>query len=100
MIPIQHGLLLSMLLFFSGLFLILTRRNFLFILIGLEIMNNACSLILVFASNYVHQLDGQILYLLTITLSAVESGIGLALLIKMHRYYKTLNIDVLSEICE
>ncbi|CAL4042359.1 NADH-quinone oxidoreductase subunit K [Buchnera aphidicola (Tetraneura ulmi)] len=100
MIPIQHGLLLSTLLYFLGLFLVLTRRNFLFILIGLEIINNACSLILVITGNYVHQLDGQILYLLTITLSAIEAGIGLALLIQMHRCYKTLNIDVLSETCE
>jgi NADH-quinone oxidoreductase subunit K len=66
-------------------------------LISLEIMMNAAGLALIVVSSYWQQPDGQIMYILAITLAASEASIALSLLLQLYRYKKTLNIDVLSE---
>ena len=96
MIPLFHGLLLSSILFILGIFTIVIRRNLLFILIGLEVMMNAMALAFVVIGSYWNQADGQIMYILIITLAASEAGIGLALLLQFYRRYYTLDIDTLS----
>lgn len=97
MIILQHGLIISTILFFIGLMSLCLRRNLLFILIGLEIMSNAAAMALVFCGSYWHQADGQIMYIIAITITSVEVSIGLALLIQLYRRYHTLNIDIISE---
>ena len=97
MIPLQHGLILAAILFVLGLTGLLIRRNLLFMLISLEIMINAAALALVVAGSYWQQPDGQVMYILAITLAAAEASIGLALLLQMYRRRQTLNIDTVSE---
>ncbi|MBK4764895.1 MAG: NADH-quinone oxidoreductase subunit NuoK [Pantoea sp. Brub] len=96
MIHLQYGLILSAILFIIGLTSLLVRRNLMFILIGIEIMLNASALALVFAGNYWKQIEGQIMYIMAISLAAAETSIGLALLIQLHRYH-SLNIDSMRE---
>ena len=43
------------------------------------------------------QADGQIMYILVISLAAAEASIGLALLLLLYRRYHTLNVDTVSE---
>lgn len=97
MIPLQHGLILAAILFVLGLTSLVLRRNLLFMLIGLEIMINAAALAFVVAGSYWEQADGQIMYILAITLAAAEASIGLALLLQLHRRRQSLNIDTVSE---
>ncbi|AIN47291.1 NADH-quinone oxidoreductase subunit NuoK [Candidatus Palibaumannia cicadellinicola] len=98
MISLSYGLSIAAILFVLGLAGIIIRRNFFFILLGLEIMINAAALALVIAGSYWGQVDGQVMYILAITLAAGEASIGLALLLQLHRNRNTLNIDILSEI--
>ncbi|UDG79168.1 NADH-quinone oxidoreductase subunit K [Candidatus Ecksteinia adelgidicola] len=97
MISLQYGLILSALLFILGFTGLLVRRNFLFMLVSLEIMINSAILSFVIAGSYWEQVDGQIMYVLVISVAAAEAAIGLALLLQLYRYYHTLNVDVLSE---
>ncbi|QCI24817.1 NADH-quinone oxidoreductase subunit NuoK [Buchnera aphidicola (Rhopalosiphum padi)] len=97
MISLFHGLFLSLILFTLGLTSLIVRRNVLFMLISLEIMMNAAALALVVVGSYWKQSDGQIMYILAITLAASEASVGLALLLQLYRRQKTLNINVLSE---
>ena len=97
MIPLQHGLILAAVLFVFGLTSVVLRRNILFMLIGLEIMINAAALALVVAGSYWGQADGQVMYILAISLAAAEASIGLALLLQLYRRRQTLNIDTVSE---
>lgn len=97
MIPLQHGLSLAAVLFVLGLTSLVLRRNLLFMLIGLEIMTNAAALVLVVAGSYWGQADGQIMYILAISLAASEASICLALLIQLYRRCQTLNVDTMSE---
>lgn len=95
--PLQHGLILAAILFVLGLTGLVIRRNLLFMLIGLEIMINASALAFVVAGSYWGQTDGQVMYILAISLAAAEASIGLALLLQLHRRRQNLNIDSVSE---
>ncbi|AHG60208.1 NADH-quinone oxidoreductase subunit NuoK [Buchnera aphidicola] len=97
MLSLFHGLFLSLILFVLGLTSLVIRRNILFILISLEIMMNAVGLALVVVGSYWQQVDGQIMYIFAITLAASEASIALALVLQLYRRWKTLNIDILSE---
>lgn len=97
MIPLTHGLILAAILFVLGLTGLVIRRNLLFMLIGLEIMINASALAFVVAGSYWGQTDGQVMYILAISLAAAEASIGLALLLQLHRRRQNLNIDSVSE---
>ncbi|CBJ82039.1 MULTISPECIES: NADH-quinone oxidoreductase subunit NuoK [Xenorhabdus] len=97
MIPLEHGLILAAILFVLGFVCLIVRRNLLFMLIGLEIMINASALAFVVAGSYWLQPDGQVMYILAITLAAAEASIGLALLLQLYRRRQSLNIDIVSE---
>ncbi|AWH89812.1 MULTISPECIES: NADH-quinone oxidoreductase subunit NuoK [Limnobaculum] len=97
MIPLEHGLILAAILFALGLAGLLIRRNLLFMLISLEIMINAVALAFVVAGSFWQQPDGQVMYILVISLAAAEASIGLALLLQLHRRRQTLNVDSVSE---
>lgn len=97
MIPLQHGLILAAILFVLGFAGLIIRRNLLFMLISLEIMINAAALAFVIAGSCWGQADGQIMYILAISLAAAEAAIGLALLLQLHRRRNNLDIDTVSE---
>lgn len=97
MIPLHHGLILAAVLFILGFTCLVIRRNLLFMLIGLEVMINAAALAFVVGSSYWNQPDGQVMYILAISLAAAEASIGLALLLQLHRQRQDLDIDKVSE---
>ncbi|ACO79025.1 NADH dehydrogenase subunit K [Azotobacter vinelandii CA] len=96
-IPMEHGLALSGVLFSLGLIGLMVRRNILFVLMSLEVMMNAAALAFVVAGSRWAQADGQIMFILVITLAAAEASIGLAILLQLHRRFHTLDIDAASE---
>ncbi len=96
-IPIEHGLILASILFGLGVIGVLVRRNVIFILMSLEIMLNASALAFVVAGARWGQADGQLIYLLILTLAAAEVGVGLGLVLQLYRRYHTLDADQLSK---
>jgi len=96
MISEEYLLFFSIALFCIGVFGVLVRRNLLFMLISIEIMLNAVAVLFVAASNYHNNSDGQIMYLLVLTLAASEVAVGLGLVIQMFRRLHTLDVDQLS----
>ncbi|MDD9896453.1 MAG: NADH-quinone oxidoreductase subunit NuoK [Gammaproteobacteria bacterium] len=96
-IPVEHGLILAAILFSIGLIGVLTRRNIVFVLMSLEIMLNAGGLAFIVGAARWGHAEGQIMFLMIITLAAAEVAVGLGLIIQMFRRYKTVDINVLSE---
>ncbi len=96
-IPMEHGLALASVLFMLGLAGVLVRRNILFVLMSLEIMMNAAALAFVVAGARWGQPDGQIMFILIISLAAAEASVGLAILLQLYRRFGTLDIDAASE---
>lgn len=83
-------------LFALGWLCVLLRRGLLFVLIGLEIMLGSAGLAFVVAGARWQQADGQILYLLVLTLAAAEVAVGLALALQVARRFRTLDLDRLA----
>lgn len=96
-IPMEHGLALAGTLFSIGLIGLMVRRNILFILMSLEVMMNATALAFVVAGARWGQADGQVMFILVISLAAAEAAIGLAILLQLYRRFNTLDIDAASE---
>jgi len=80
-IPMEHGLLLAAILFVMGMVGVLTRRNLVFILMSLEIMLNATGLAFIVASSRWGQVDGQIMFLMILSLAAAEVAVALGLVL-------------------
>lgn len=96
-IPMEHGLALAGVLFSLGLLGLLVRRNILFMLMSLEVMLNSAALAFVVAGSRWQQPDGQIMFMLIITLAACEACVGLALLLQLYRRFNSLDVDTASE---
>src|ERR1700712_424400 len=96
-IPLEHGLVAAGALFVVGLAGVLIRRNLLFVLMSIEIMMNATAMAFVIAGSRWVQPDGQIMFILILTLAASEAAIGLAIVIQLYRRYQSLDVDAASE---
>jgi NADH-quinone oxidoreductase subunit K len=94
--PLGQGLLLAAALFALGLVGVLVRRNLLFILMSLEIMLNAAGLAFVVAGARWGEADGQVMFILILTLAAAEVAVGLALVLRIHRWRQSVDADAVS----
>jgi NADH-quinone oxidoreductase subunit K len=92
-IPMEHGLLLAAVLFSIGLLGVMVRRNIIFILMSLEIMLNACAMVFIIAGAHWGQADGQIMFMLILSVAAAEVAVGLGLLLQVFRRFDSLDID-------
>lgn len=95
-VPLDHVLLLAAALFALGLAGVLVRRNLIFMLMAIEVMLNAAGLAFIGAGAIWGEADGQIMFILVITLAAAEVSVGLALILQIHRRLPTLDADAAS----
>ncbi|GAA2291479.1 NADH-quinone oxidoreductase subunit NuoK [Streptomyces kunmingensis] len=93
---------LSALLFCTGLYGVLARRNAILVLMSVELMLNAVNLNLVAFDVWLRDAlhSGQALTLFTIAIAAAEIGIGLAIVLAVHRNRGTADIDKLRDSAE
>ena len=99
MFPTEHILFLSALLFSTGLMVVITKRNAIMILLGIELMLNASNLNLV-GFNALHPgfFDGQFFALFVIIVAVCEAAVGLAIILRVYQYYQTSVPDEVSEL--
>jgi NADH-quinone oxidoreductase subunit K len=93
---LQHYLIVSALLFSVGLGGVLTRRNAILVLIGVELMLNAANLNFIAFWRYgpnPELLTGVIFVIFSIGIAAAEAAVGLALIIAVYRHYRTIRLD-------
>ena len=97
-VGLTHYLVVSALLFCLGLYAMLTRRNAVAILMGIELMLNAANINLVAFNKFVAPaaLSGQVFALVVITLAACEAGVGLALVMAAYRNLETIHVDEIN----
>ena len=93
MIGATHYLALSLILFGLGLIGIMVRRNFITVLMSVELLFNAVNLNLIAFSFQLGDLAGQILAIFVITVAAAEAAIGLGLIIALVRLKDTVALD-------
>jgi NADH-quinone oxidoreductase subunit K len=93
-LSLQHFLVLAAILFCLGLFCVLTRRNAIGILMGIELVLNSANLNYVaFARYNGGAYDGQIFAIFVIMLAAAEAAIGLAIVLGIYQGFETIEVD-------
>jgi NADH-quinone oxidoreductase subunit K len=93
-LTVQHFVVLSLLLFALGLFCVVTRRNALGILMGIELILNSANVNYVAFARYAQAgYDGQIFAVFVIMLAAAEAAIGLAIVLGIYRSFETIDVD-------
>ena len=99
---LANYLIVSGLLFSTGLAGVLLRRNILIIFMGLELMLNAANLSLVAFSRFNLGRDGlpgyeaQVLVFFIITVAAAEVAVGLAIIVALYRLRQTTHVEDLN----
>ena len=94
MIPLNAYLLVSAILFSLGVVSILTRRNAVAVLMGVELMLNAANLNFVaFARFSATPINGQMFAIFSIVMAAAEVAVALALVLNIYRHIGTIDVD-------
>ena len=92
-IPLEYYLTLTAVIFLIGTIGVLTRRNAIVIFMCVELMLNSVNLTLVAFSQYLGNIEGQILVLLVMTVAAAEAAVGLAIVLALFRNKQTVYVD-------
>lgn len=98
MIELTHLQVLSAGLFCIGLYGVLSRRNAVLILLGIELMLNAVNVNLIGFAAFMdpeHAL-GQIIAIFVITVAAAEVGLAMAIILRLYRTRSSVNVDELN----
>jgi NADH-quinone oxidoreductase subunit K len=93
MIPTNHYLILSLILFSIGVIGVLTRRNVIIILMSIELILNAVNINLVAFARHTGNIDGQVFAIFIITAAAAEAAVGLGIIIAFFRNRDTVLAD-------
>ena len=97
-IPIVHFLIVSALLFAIGVAVVITKRNAVVVLIGIELILNAANLNLVAFSQNDGAIQGQMFVLFIIVVAAAEAAVALAIIVNVYNHYKTINLDQIDQL--
>lgn len=87
-------LIVSVLMFLLGLFAVITRKNAVSILMGIELILNAAALNFVSFSKFTTaNLEGHIAALFVIIIAAAEAAVALAIFLNLYRIKATTSVD-------
>jgi len=94
-IGLPHFLVVGACLFSLGIVTVVTRRNAVGILMGVELILNAANVNFVAFNHYVDafRLTGQVFAIFVIVLAAAEAAVGLAIVIAVFRHRETVNLQ-------
>ena len=96
MIPTSHILTFSLALFIIGMLGVLTRRNAIIVLMGIELMLNSANVNFIAFSRQLGDLAGQVFSVFTIVVAAGEVAVGLAIIIALFRNKDSINVDEIN----
>ena len=94
-VPLQHVLAVGLALFALGLFTVVTRRNAIGILMGIELVLNSANINYVAFARYAGNTayDGQVFAIFVIMLAAAEAAIGLAIVLGIYQSFETIDVE-------
>jgi NADH-quinone oxidoreductase subunit K len=96
---LTHFLLVSGILFSLGVFAILTRRNAIMVLMGIELVLNSANInFLAFSRFTTGTLDGHIFAIFVIILAAAEAAIALAIILNIYQNFNSVNVDEINQL--
>jgi NADH:ubiquinone oxidoreductase subunit K len=87
--PMMSLPVLAIVLFAIGLMVVIVKKNTIMMLIGLELMLNSANLNLIAFSSYRAHTDGQLFIVFILIVAVCEAAVGLAIALRVYRYYHT-----------
>jgi NADH-quinone oxidoreductase subunit K len=89
-----YSFYLSAVLFCTGIFIALTRRNAVVALMGVELMLAAANLnFIAFNQVYPEKLDGQLFALIVMVIAAAEAAVALAIILNLYQKRGNVNLE-------
>jgi len=96
-ITLTHFLLISAVLFSFGIYAVLSRRNAIMVLMGIELILNSANInFLAFSRFGGMNIEGQMAAIFVIILAAAEAAIALAIVLNIYKRFNTVNVDEIS----
>jgi NADH:ubiquinone oxidoreductase subunit K len=98
-VPLEHYLFVAAALFCIGLAISITKRHFIGILLGIELMLNSVNINLIAFSRYdPERLSGQLFALFVIVVAAAEVTVALAIILRVYGHYQSVDPDEVKEL--
>ena len=94
---VNEFLLLGAVLFCTGVYGVIARKNAVMVLMSIELILNSVNINLLAFSQLHNNLDGNVFALYIIAVAAAEVGVGLAMVLLIYRNRKSISLDELSE---
>ena len=98
-VTLEQVLIVGGVLFAIGLYIALSKKNAVAVLMGIELMLNAVNVTLIGFSRFVESprpLDGHVFAIFVITVAAAEAAVVLALAMAVYRHRGTIDIDKIN----
>ncbi|MCU0343688.1 MAG: NADH-quinone oxidoreductase subunit NuoK [Ignavibacterium sp.] len=93
-VGLNHFLVISTLLFAMGIYAIVTRKNAIMVLMGVELILNSANINFIAFTRFGNfGLQGHLIALFVIVLAAAEAAIALAIVLNIYKTLSTVNID-------
>lgn len=100
-VGLNHFLVLSVILFSLGIYAVLTRKNAIQVLMGIELILNSANInFIAFARFGNFGFTGQVISLFVIILAAAEAAIALAIVLNIYEHFSTVNVDEIDGLKE
>jgi len=98
-IPLEYFIILATVMFFTGVYGFLTRRNLITILMSLELILNSVNINFLAFNRYLFpgKLDGHFFSLFVIAVAAAEAAVAIAIIINIYRRFNTINVETVDE---
>lgn len=94
MITLSSYLIISFALFVAGIAVMISRKNIIAIMLGIELILNSAALNFAAYSRFVNNnLEGHLMSLFIIVIAAAEAAVGLAIVIRFFQIKETIHID-------
>ena len=100
-VSLLHFLFISAILFSFGVYAVVTRRNAIMVLMGIELILNSANINFIAFGRYgTMNLDGQMASIFVIILAACEAAVALAIVLNIYQQFNTVNVDEVDSMRE
>ena len=98
-VGLEHFLILGAILFVLGIFAMLTRKNAIAVLMGIELILNAANINFVAFTHYgAVNLGGQMAAIFVIVIAACEAAVALAIVLNLYKRFQSVNVAQVHEL--
>lgn len=96
---IEYYFILSAIIFCIGFAVVVTKKNAIVVMMGIELILNAANINFVAMSQLdVVKIDGQYFSLFVIVIAAAEAALGLAIILKIYQHFNTTDLDKINQL--